>query len=62
MNAIAIAPLTLPQPFDRALAARAFERLAEAGYVPDSEAQLLLASAFGNSAYLSRLAAREGAT
>jgi len=62
MNAIAIAPLTLPQPFDHALAARAFERLAEAGYVPDSEAQLLLASAFGNSAYLSRLAAREGAT
>ncbi len=56
-----LAPLTLPQPFDKALAGRSFERLAEAGYVPDEAAQLLLASAFGNSAYLSRLAVREPA-
>jgi glutamate-ammonia-ligase adenylyltransferase len=59
MTALAIAPLALPQPYDRALAARGFERLAEAGYVPDAAAQLLLAAAFGNSAYLARLAARE---
>lgn len=62
MNAPMIAPQTLPQPFDRARAARGFERLAEEGYHPEGSARALLESAFGNSAYLTRLAAREPQT
>lgn len=59
MNTLAGTPLTLPQPFDRARVARSFERLAEEGYVPAEEGRALLEAAFGNSAYLSRLAVRE---
>ncbi len=54
-------PASLPQPFDRARAARTFERLAEEGYTLQGEARALLESAFGNSAYLARLAVRDHA-
>jgi glutamate-ammonia-ligase adenylyltransferase len=59
MTAFAILPVSLPKPFDRARAERTFERLAEEGYRPEGEARALLESAFGNSAYLCRLALRE---
>ncbi len=55
-------PFAVPHPFDPARAERTFERLAELGCVPEGEARALLASAFGNSAYLCRLALREPAT
>jgi len=58
---IAVAPETLPAPFDRARALRSFERLAEDGYVPEGAPKALLEAAFGNSAYLARLALREHA-
>jgi glutamate-ammonia-ligase adenylyltransferase len=51
----------LPEPFDRARALRTFERLAELGYAPGGSVRALLDSAFGNSAYLARLALREHA-
>jgi glutamate-ammonia-ligase adenylyltransferase len=49
----------LPAPFDRDRAARTLQSLAEAGTVVDGDGQALLAAAFGNSPYLSRLARRE---
>jgi [glutamine synthetase] adenylyltransferase / [glutamine synthetase]-adenylyl-L-tyrosine phosphorylase len=49
----------LPRPFDLARAARAFERLAEPGFTPAAAARPLLEAAFGNSAYLGRLAWQE---
>ena len=57
----AFSPSALPAPFDRARAARTFEQLAESGYTPEGGARALLESAFGNSAYLARLALREQA-
>jgi [glutamine synthetase] adenylyltransferase / [glutamine synthetase]-adenylyl-L-tyrosine phosphorylase len=62
MSAFAFSTADLPEPFDRARAARTFERLAELGYVPQAEARDLLESAFGNSAFLCRLALRERTT
>jgi glutamate-ammonia-ligase adenylyltransferase len=50
---------SLLKPFDAARAARTFERLAAEGYSPQGEARALLESAFGNSAYLCRLALKE---
>jgi glutamate-ammonia-ligase adenylyltransferase len=50
---------SLPKPFDAARAARTFERLAEQGYSPQDQARTLLEAAFGNSAYLCRLALKE---
>jgi glutamate-ammonia-ligase adenylyltransferase len=52
-------PASLPKPFDPARAKRTFEALAEMGYAPQGEARALLESAFGNSAYLCRLALRD---
>jgi [glutamine synthetase] adenylyltransferase / [glutamine synthetase]-adenylyl-L-tyrosine phosphorylase len=52
-------PASLPTPFDRSRSQRTFEQLAEVGFAPDAAARPLLESAFGNSAYLSRLAVRE---
>jgi [glutamine synthetase] adenylyltransferase / [glutamine synthetase]-adenylyl-L-tyrosine phosphorylase len=52
---------SLPKPFDRARAQRTFERLAAEGYRPGGEARALLNAAFGNSAYLCRLALKEHA-
>jgi len=57
----AFSTTSLPTPFDRARAARTFERLAELGCVPQDVARALLESAFGNSGYLCRLALREHA-
>ena len=59
MTAFAFSPASLPKPFDRARAERTFERLAEEGYRPDGAPRALLESAFGNSAFLCRLALRE---
>ncbi len=59
MTAFAFSPSSLPKPFDRARAGRTFERLAEEGYRPQGAARALLESAFGNSAFLCRLALRE---
>jgi len=59
MSTFAVPPASLPAPFDRARVKRTFAQLAELGYVPDDAAYPLLESAFGNSAYLSRLALRE---
>ncbi len=52
---------SLPKPFDSARAEWALTGLAEGphGYVPPPDARPLLASAFGNSPYLARLALRE---
>jgi glutamate-ammonia-ligase adenylyltransferase len=50
-------------PFDPARAARTLEDLAGQGFTPpDDAARALLEGAFGNSAYLARLALREPAT
>jgi len=57
----AFSTAALPKPFDRARAERTFERLAEQGYRPEGDARTLLESAFGNSAYLCRVALREHA-
>lgn len=57
----AFSPASLPEPFDRARAGRTFEQLAEYGYRPEGAAAALLEAAFGNSAYLARLALREHA-
>jgi [glutamine synthetase] adenylyltransferase / [glutamine synthetase]-adenylyl-L-tyrosine phosphorylase len=54
-------PSALPAPFDRDRARRTFERLEEQGWRAEGEFRALLESAFGNSAYLSRLALREHA-
>jgi glutamate-ammonia-ligase adenylyltransferase len=51
----------LPRVFDKARAERTFETLAAAGFVPDKETRVLLASTFGNSPYLARMALRESA-
>jgi glutamate-ammonia-ligase adenylyltransferase len=52
-----------PLPFDTARAARTLEDLAGQGFTPpDGAARALLEGAFGNSAYLARLALREPAT
>ena len=52
-----------PLPFDAARVTRAFEALAERGFTPpDEAARALLASAFGNSGFLVRLALRESGT
>ena len=59
MTAFTFSPASLPRPFDPARAARTFERLAVAGYRPDGAARALLEAAFGNSAFLCRLALRE---
>ncbi|HEY0283377.1 MAG TPA: bifunctional [glutamine synthetase] adenylyltransferase/[glutamine synthetase]-adenylyl-L-tyrosine phosphorylase [Rhizomicrobium sp.] len=59
MTALSISVSALPKPFDRARAGRTFERLAEEGYRPQGNARALLESAFGNSAFLCRLALRE---
>ena len=58
---LAFSASALPAPFDRARAARTFERLAELGRAPEGDARVLLESAFGNSGYLCRLAVRESA-
>jgi glutamate-ammonia-ligase adenylyltransferase len=50
---------TLPRPFDPARAERTFEALATQGFVPEEGDRALLAAAFGNSPFLSRLAIRE---
>jgi glutamate-ammonia-ligase adenylyltransferase len=50
---------TLPRPFDSDRAERTFEALAAQGYVPEEQDRALLAAAFGNSPFLSRLAIRE---
>src|SRR5690349_2084381 len=49
----------LPRVFDHARAQRTFEALAAAGYEPGAREHALLAAAFGNSPFLSRLALRE---
>lgn len=59
MTAFAFLASSLPAPFDRARAKRVLADLAEAGYKPEEPASALLQSAFGNSAYLGRLALRE---
>jgi glutamate-ammonia-ligase adenylyltransferase len=59
MTPFAFSPASLPKPFDRARAERTFERLAEEGYRPEGAARALLESAFGNSAFLCRLALHE---
>jgi len=52
-----------PLPFDAARAARTLEDLAGQGFTPpDAAARALLQGAFGNSAYLARLALRESGT
>jgi len=51
----------LPRVFDHARAQRTFEALAAAGYEPGARERPLLAAAFGNSPFLSRLALREAA-
>jgi len=61
MTGFAFSTTSLPRPFDRARAERTFERLASEGYRPDGDARALLESAFGNSAFLCRLALREHA-
>jgi len=49
-----------PLPFDTARVSRAFEALAERGFIPaDEKACALLAGAFGNSGFLVRLALKE---
>ncbi|HLJ52534.1 MAG TPA: bifunctional [glutamine synthetase] adenylyltransferase/[glutamine synthetase]-adenylyl-L-tyrosine phosphorylase [Rhizomicrobium sp.] len=53
---------TPPQPFDQARAERTFEALAAEGFVADTRHRDILAGAFGNSPFLSRLARREYAT
>ena len=53
---------TPPLPFDPARAARTLQDLAERGFTASDAARPLLEGAFGNSAYLSRLALREPAT
>jgi glutamate-ammonia-ligase adenylyltransferase len=58
----AFSTAALPKPFDRARAERTFARLAELSYRPEGNARALLESAFGNSAYLCRLALREHQT
>jgi len=50
-----------PRPFDSARVERTFEALAERDFVPDTDARALLEGVFGNSAFLSRLAARDPA-
>ena len=48
-----------PLPFDAARVTRAFEGLAERGFIPaDEKIRALLAGAFGNSGFLVRLALR----
>ena len=59
MTTFTFSTSALPAPFDRARSSRTFERLAELGYAPEGDARALLESAFGNSAYLCRLALRE---
>ncbi len=59
MTAFAFSPAALPKPFDRDRAERTFERLATEGYRPQGAAQALLEAAFGNSAFLCRVALRE---
>ena len=59
MTAFAFSLAALPKPFDRGRAERTFERLAEEGYRPQGAAHALLEAAFGNSAFLCRLALRE---
>ncbi len=51
-----------PLPFDPARAARTLETLAERGFAPPQNAQVLLAGVFGNSGYLSRLGLRHPET
>jgi glutamate-ammonia-ligase adenylyltransferase len=55
----AFACTDLPLPYDVERAARALERLAEAGFTPGAEHRDLLTAAFGNSPYLARLAPHE---
>jgi glutamate-ammonia-ligase adenylyltransferase len=54
--------LTLPKPFDPGRVARTFETLEGEGVVIAGVARAVLEAAFGNSPYLSRLAAREHRT
>ena len=61
MTAFAFSTASLPKPFDAARAERTFERLAAEGFRPQGPARALLQSAFGNSAFLCRLALRERA-
>ncbi len=53
--------LSLPRPYDPARASRTLESLAAAGYVPGSDARVLLEAASGNSGYLSQLAVQDPA-
>ena len=59
MTAFSFSLSALPKPFDRARAERTFLRLADEGYRPEGAPRALLESAFGNSAYLCRVALRE---
>ena len=53
----------IPAPFDAARVTRAFEGLAERGFIPaDEKMRAVLAGAFGNSGFLGRLALRETET
>jgi len=59
MNDLAARLDILPRPFDRERAERTLAALADAGFAPTGDVRELLASVFGNSPFLARLALRE---